>query len=308
MNNFDLKNYDFGSNNALMLEQRLRNAGVWPDNPMLATKLLRRQLRILRAGDLADMVAFGSIVNNGDAEKVRLRYWRDRAARLSQDRDFFDWPKRELSLDEIQERLVLSGIDSRVIEVDLERIMNQATARRDRNLAKVERRQRQYLKEQKYKQMLEVKYKLLLSRVEEEHGLKLEYSFLTYSPNMIRISWRPEVQDDMSMESYFFVYKDYVEEDSSTAFPSVVNAILQVASIGLSTIRALQKNGNHLSLSDNKLNVVSGRKRRFHRYLFLTHRFEKALPEAIVTEGEDVDLAVKLYEQVKAAGLSLCVC
>lgn len=133
MNNFDLKNYDFGSNNALMLEQRLRNAGVWPDNPMLATKLLRRQLRILEA-------------------------------------------------------------------------------------------------------------------------------------------------------------------------------ILQVASIGLSTIRALQKNGNHLSLSDNKLNVVSGRKRRFHRYLFLTHRFEKTLPEAIVTEGEDVDLAVKLYDQVKAAGLSLCVC
>lgn len=303
MNNYDLSNYDFGSANALLLEKRLRNTGVWPDNPILATKLLRRQLRILRAGDMADMVAFGSIVNKKDAEKVRLRYWRDRAAKLCQDKDIFDWPKKELSLEEIQERLVQSGIDSRVIENNLKRIMEQATARKERNIAKEERRQKQYLKEQKNKQLLDIKYRLLLSRVEKEHGLKLEYYCTSYSPNRIRIIWRPEVQDDMFMESYFSVYKEYVEEDSSTAFPSVVKAILQVTCIVQATILALQKNGNHLSLNDKKLTVVSEPRRRFHRH----YPFVEDLPETIVTEGEDVDHAAELYEQVKAAGLSLCV-
>lgn len=307
MKNYDLKNYDFGSDNALLLEQRIRNAGVWPDNPLLATKMLRRQLRILRAGDMADMVAFGSLVNDRDANKVRLRYWSDRAARLCQDQDIFDWPNKELTLDEIQGKLTASGIDCQTIEDDLQKIMEQANARRDRNIAKEERRQKRFLKEQKNIQLLKIKYKLLLSRVENEHGLKLEYSYLCSFPNKVCINWSPEAPDDMFAESYFSVYRVYPEDESSTAFPSTVNAIRQVKPICQALTLALQRNGNHLSLRNKKLMVMSGYGRRFYRHSFLLYPFDEDLHEEVVTEGEDVDLAARLSEQVEAVGLSLSV-
>lgn len=305
-NNYDIENYDLDSANARLMEQRLRNAGVWPENPIQATKMLRRQLRILRAGDMADMVAFGSVVNNRDDEKVRLRYWSDRAARLCQDKESFDWPKSELSLEEIRERLEASGIDPQMIEDDLEKVMERAKVRRDRNKAREERRQKEYLKEQEHKQLLELKYRLLLSRVEQEHGLKLEFCCLSPFPNEIRINWRPEVQDGMITESYFSVYRRFSEEESSTVFPSVVNAILDVAPICQATVLALQRSGNHLLFSDNQLMVASGCRIHGYPHYSIFYPFEERQPEEIVTEGEDVDLAVKLYEQVKAAGLSLC--
>lgn len=304
-NKFDLKNYEPGSANAVLLEERMRCAGVWPGNGILATKMLRRQLRILRLGDMADMVAYGSVVNKKDEEQVRLRYWRDRAAKLCQDKDIYDWPNSELTLDEIKARLAAAGIDPKMIEDELEQTIERGKKRRERNRERKERQEKRWLKELKTKQMLDIKYNMLLSKVEKEHGLKLEHVCMSFSPCKIRIIWIPKVMlDGIWTESYFSVYSEYNEAEYSTAYPLAINAILQVSAIGSEMVGALQKSGHHLKIVDDTLTVMSGT-RYYRGHFFRPLHYEDYEPEVIVTEGEDVELAARLHEQVKAAKLRL---
>jgi len=298
-------NYELGSSNAIELEQRLRQSGAWPENPYLSTKMLRRQLRILKAGDFADQTAYVSIINQKDFEKVRLRYWRDRAPRLCQDKEIFDWTNTELSIEEMKERLSSAGIVWQTIEDDLKKITILAKDKIGKIAAKKERRQKESLKRQKCEQLLGIKYDHLLAKVEKEHGLKIDRMIWNVgSKYKIKIVWNPEERYGTYMASMFSVFGVYNEEDSATAFPSVVNSILMVAPLCQSMLQALQQTGNHLSLVDEKLTVISGyRKRRY--FNVFRNSFEETLTENIVTEGEDVNLAAVLLEKVKEAGLSL---
>lgn len=303
MDIYDKKNYEPGSPNAIRLEERIRRAGAWPEDPRKAQKMLRRQLEILRNGDMAEYKAVSLLINRKDDETVRLHYWRNRAPKLCQDLGLFDWPTRELGLGEIRERLLSAGIGYRCLDEDFETVKENARKKILQLKARYERREKEYNKRKKLETLLELKYRTLLRKVEQPHDIELESYIECISPAVIRIAW--PVSSSSAFSSYdphFSIYGEFREEDCSRTFESFIGDILQVVPLAMTLQQSLEKTGNHVLMKDDGLHVMSGPRPHWHTPFFLADGDDQ---EELVLEGEDVELAGKLHVRVKELGLRI---
>lgn len=303
MDIYDKKNYEPGSPNAIRLEERIRRAGAWPEDPRKAQKMLRRQLEILRNGDMAEYKAVSLLINRKDDETVRLLYWRNRAPKLCQDLGLFDWPTRELGLGEIRERLLSAGIGYRCLNEDFETVRENARKKILQLKARYERREKEYNKRKKLETLLELKYRTLLRKVEQTHGIELESYIECISPAVIRIAW--PVSSSSAFSSYdlhFSIYGEFREEDCSCTFESFIDDILQAVPLGRELLLSLEKTGNHVQMEDDGLRVMSGPRPLWRTPFFLADDDNHEVP---VLEGEDVELAGKLHDRVKELGLKI---
>lgn len=303
MDIYDKKNYEPGSPNAIRLEERIRRAGAWPEDPRKAQKMLRRQLEILRNGDMAEYKAVSLLINRKGDETVRLLYWRNRAPKLCQDLGLFDWPTRELGLGEIRERLLSAGIGYRCLDEDFETVRENARKKILQLKARYERREKEYNKRKKLETLLELKYRTLLRKVEQTHGIELESYIECISPAVIRIAW--PVSSSSAFSSYdlhFSIYGEFREEDCSCTFESFIDDILQAVPLGREFLLSLEKTGNHVQMEDDGLRVMSGPRPLWRTPFFLADDDNHEVP---VLEGEDVELAGKLHDRVKELGLKI---
>lgn len=303
MDIYDKKNYEPGSPNAIRLEERIRRAGAWPEDPRKAQKMLRRQLEILRNGDMAEYKAVSLLINRKDDETVRLLYWRNRAPKLCQDLGLFDWPTRELSIGEIRERLLSAGIGYRCLDEDFETVRENARKKILQLKARYERREKEYNKRKKQETLLELKYRTLLRKVEQTHDIELESYIECISPAVIRIAW--PVSSSSTFSSYdlhFSIYGEFREEDCSCTFESFIDDILQAVPLGRELLLSLEKTGNHVQMEDDGLRVMSGPRPLWRTPFFLADDDNHEVP---VLEGEDVELAGKLHDRVKELGLKI---
>lgn len=302
MDIYDKKNYEPGSPNAIRLEERIRRAGAWPEDPRKARKMLSRQLEILRNGDMAEYKAVSLLINRKDDETVRLRYWRNRAPKLCQDLGLFDWPSRELSIKEIRERLLSAGIGYQNLDEDFDTVRENARKKIQQLNARYERREKEYNKRKKLETLLELKYQTLLKKVEQTHGIKLEYYIGHINPAVIRIVWPVSSPSTIwSYDLHFSIYEEFLENSPRT-FDSVIEDILRVVPLGKSMQRSLEKTGNHVLMENDGLHVMSGPRPHRHDTFFASDEENQEDP---VLEGEEVELAGKLYDKVKELGLRI---
>lgn len=303
MDIYDKKNYEPGSPNAVRLEERIRRAGAWPEDPHKAQKMLRRQLEILRKGDMAEFKAIAHFINRKDDETVRLHYWRNRAPRQYQDLGLFDWPNRELSIEEIRERLLSAGIGYRNLDEDFDTVRENARKKILQLKARYERREKEYNKREKLATLLKLKYRTLLRKVEQKHGIELE-SYIEYiDPAVIRIAWTASSSSAFPPhDQHFSIYGEFREKDCPRTFESFIGDILGVVPPGQELLLSLEKTGNHVLMEDDGLHVMSGPRPHWHTPFFLADDDDHEVP---VLEGEEVELAKKLDDRVKELGLKI---
>lgn len=301
MDIYDKKNYEPGSPNAICLEERIRRTGAWPEDPRQAQKILRRQLEILRNGDMAEDKAMTLFINRKDDKTVRLRYWRNKAPKLCQDLGLFDWPTRELNIEEIQERLLSAGIGYRNLDEDFETVRENARKKILQLKARYERREKEYNKREKLKTLLELKYQTLLRKVEQTHGIKLEYNIHCITPAVIHIAW-PVSSAFLTDDIEFSIFGEFRENAYPKTVESFIGDILQVVPLGMTLLQSLEKSGNHVLMKDDGLHVMSGPRPHWHTPFFLADGDDQ---EELVPEGEDVKLAGKLHDKVKELGLRI---
>lgn len=304
MDIYDKKNYEPGSLNAVRLEERIRRAGAWPKDPLMAQKMLRRQLEILRKGDMAEDKAITLFINRKDDETVRLCYWRNRAPKLCQDLGLFDWPTRELTIEEIQKRLISAGIGYWSLDEDFETVRENARKKIQQLKARYERREKEYNKRKKLETLLELKYRAMLKKVEQTHDIELKSYIECLNPAIIHISWSASSSSAFSSHDlHFSISGEFREEDVSKTFESVIGDILQVVPLGRSLQQSLEKTGNHVLMNDNGIQVKSGPLPHYTPF-FLSIDDDEDQEEPVL-EGEDVELAEKLYDRVKELGLRI---
>lgn len=301
MDIYDKKNYVPGSPNAIRLEERIRRAGAWPEDPRKAQKMLHRQLEVLRNGDMAEDKAITLLINRKDDETVRLRYWRNRAPRQCQDLGLFDWPTRELSIEEIRERLLSTGIGYRCLDEDFDTVRENARKKILQLNARYERREKEYNKREKLATLLKLKYRTLLRKVEQTHGIKLEYNIHCITPAVIHIAW-PVSSAFLTDDIEFSIFGEFRENAYPMTVESFIGDILQVVPLGMTLLQSLEKSGNHVLMKDDGLHVMSGPRPHWHTPFFLADDDDQ---EELVPEGEDVKLAGKLHGKVKELGLRI---
>lgn len=302
MDIYDKKNYVPGSPNAIRLEEQIRRAGAWPEDPRKAQKMLHRQLEILRNGDMAECKAVSLLINRKDDETVRLRYWRNRAPRQCQDLGLFDWPTRELSIEEIRERLLSAGIGYQNLDEDFETVRENARTKILQLKARYERREKECNKRKKMETLLELKYQTLLKKVEQTHGIELESYIECINPAVIRIAWPVSSSSSFPPhDQHFSIYGEFREKDCSKTFESFIGDILQAVPLGMELQLTLEKTGNHVLMEDDGLHVMCGARPHWHTPFILADDDQ----EVPVLEGEDVKLAGKLHDRVKELGLRI---
>lgn len=302
MDIYDKKNYESGSPNAIRLEKCIRQVGAWPEDPHKADKLLRRQLTILRNGEMAGYKATTLLINRIDDETVRLGYWRNRAPKLCQDMGLFDWASGDLSIEEIKERLFNVGIGYGIIDEDFEIVRENARKKIQQLKERKERREKESYKLHKKENLLKLKYQTLLRRIGEEQDILLTFHCYSLNPVLISIAWHVYNHNFQTSDLQFSLSGEFGEKDYPRSYESVVGNIIRLVPLGKSLIQALEKTGNHVLMADGDLHVMCG-PRPLRHSIFLGPMEEK--PEVLVLEGEDVGLAEKLNDKAKELGLQI---
>lgn len=281
--------FDLEGEEAQAVRHRMEELSVWPDNPYLQTKSLKRQLRGLRSYKFATTSAKSRAVNGKSREYISDCYWRDVASKLCQDHGYYDWKESPMTGEQVKAELLALGVDITTEEERMNDAINRGVAVYERRMEAKRKRELEELKRKKLETLMINKCQAIVDRYNQSHDLKMD--LVTYPAYYIFEDIKIVVKHELTSHPEFRLYIKYkVKEDvPADVLVAKMDIIAELVPMLDHLMELIEQRGHQLMTQEYRITVIDPPQPSLRRR-------KPYIGGYVVTEGEEALLAERLND------------